>query len=96
MFFNKLLIFSCLSIISTLNLHLNSSIRNYFLHRHCIKYTGSEQTFEFDNRQGIIDITNKLRIVVSINALNSLTDRYRGKFDRSFPLYILIVRFISK
>lgn len=73
----------------------NLSIKNYFLHRHCITYTGVEQSFQFDDRRGIIDISNKLRIIVSINALNSLTDRYQGKSDRSFPLYILIVRFVS-
>jgi hypothetical protein len=69
----------------------NLSIKNYFVNRQCIKYVHVQQLFRFDEQPGQIDISGKLRIVVSIDALNSLTHRYKGKTYRTFPLYFLIV-----
>lgn len=69
----------------------NLSIKNYFVNRQCIKYVDVQQPFRFDEQPGQIDISGKLRIVVSIDALNSLTHRYKGKTYRTFPLYFLIV-----
>jgi hypothetical protein len=66
-----------------LNITKDISIRNYFINRHCIKYSDIQQLFRFDEQPGPIDISGKLRIVVSINALNSLTDRYKEKTENS-------------
>jgi hypothetical protein len=67
------------------------SIKNYFINRHCIRYGDIQQPFRFNEQPGQIDLSGKLRIIVSIDSLNSLTNRYEGKTYRSFPLYFLIV-----
>jgi len=67
------------------------SIKNYFINRHCIRYGDIQQPFRFNEQPGQIDLSGKLRIVVSIDSLNSLTNRYQGKTYRTFPLYFLIV-----
>jgi len=73
------------------NMTKDISVRNYFANRYCIKYGDSRQPFRFDEQPGRIDISGKLRIVVSLDALNSLTNRYKGKTYRNFPLHFLIV-----
>lgn len=67
------------------------SIKNYFTNRYCIKYNNVQQLFRFDEQFDQIDISGKLRVVVSIEALNSLTNRYKQEVYRSFPMYFLIV-----
>jgi hypothetical protein len=67
------------------------SIKNYFINRHCIRYGDVQQPFRFNEQPGQIDLSGKLRIVVSIDSLNSLTNRYEGNTYRSFSLYFLIV-----
>ncbi|CAF1417025.1 unnamed protein product [Rotaria sp. Silwood1] len=68
----------------------NISIKHYFINRYCIKYNGIKQPFRFNEQSGQIDISGKLRIVVSIDALDSLTHRYNGYIYNSFPLYFQI------
>jgi len=79
------------ALFSSLNMTKDISIRNYFTNRSCIKYGDVQQSFRFDEQPGPIDISGKLRIIVSIDALNSLTHRYKEKIYKIFPLYFLIV-----
>ncbi len=79
------------ALFSNLNITKDISIKSYFANRYCIKYGDNQQPFRFDERPGRIDISGKLRIVVSIDALNSLTNRYKEKKYRNFPLYFLLV-----
>ncbi len=79
------------ALFSNLNMTKDISIRNYFANRYCIKYGDSQQLFRFDEQPGQIDISGKLRIVISLDALNSLTNRYKEKSYRNFPLHFLIV-----
>ena len=72
-----------------LNATVDRSIKTYFLNRHCIKYSDIQKPFQFNGKSGQIDIGGKLRLVVSINALNSLTDRFRQETYTGFPLYFL-------
>jgi hypothetical protein len=70
------------------------SFKSYFANRYCIKYGDTQQPFRFDEQPGQTDTSGRLRIVVSIDALNSLTNRYKEKTYKDFPLYFLIVSFI--
>ncbi|CAF3980527.1 unnamed protein product [Rotaria sordida] len=78
------------SILNITNTKKDISIKNYFINRYCIKYSGIQQPFRFNEQSGQIDISGKLRIVVSINALDSLTNRYKEYIYRSFHLYYQI------
>jgi hypothetical protein len=79
------------SFLNVSNTQNDLSLKNYFTNRHCIKYSGNQQLFRFNEQSGQIDISGKLRIIVSINALNSLTNRDKEKRYKSFSLYFLIV-----
>ena len=67
------------------------SLREYFFHRRCIRYISNEQPFRFDDQPGQVDITRKLRLVVSIEALNHVRHRHEEQVYREFPLYFLLV-----
>ncbi|CAF2564594.1 unnamed protein product [Rotaria sp. Silwood2] len=79
------------SVLNITNTEKKISIKNYFVNRYCIKYSGIQQPFRFNEQFGQIDISGKLRIVVSIDALDSFTNRYNEYRYRSFPLNFQIV-----
>ena len=79
------------ALFSDLNITKDVLLKTYFANRHCIKYSDIQKPFRFGEQPGQIDTSGKLRIVVSINALNSLTNRYQEKIYRSFPLQFLVV-----
>ena len=75
--------------------NITNSIKNYFVNRDCIKYIDNQQLFQFNEQSGQIDLTGKLRIIVSIDALNYLTDRYQSKTFTNFSIYFFIVSYIQ-
>ncbi|CAM4973321.1 unnamed protein product [Rotaria socialis] len=63
------------------------SIKNYFLKVNCIKANFIQKAFRFNEQSGQIDRSSKFRLIVSLDALDSFTNQYKGKVYSTFSLY---------
>ena len=73
------------------NVERDRSLKNYFVNRRCIKYDDVQQLLRFDEPTDQLDYSRKLPLVVSIDSLDSLRNRYDEMSYRSLPFYYLIV-----
>ena len=70
----------------------NISIKDYFTNRYCIKYNYASRLFQFNEQSDQLVLNDKLRLVISLDSLDSLDNQYQTARFRTSSLYFLIVR----